>query len=112
MITIDFTYYIITPESAEHGDFDSHGFIEPGFWKYPMDDNGDCGYDERNVWQPGDLSGLVNFAQSLGIGFDGDSLRSVDPDCNYRTGEDTFYSMHISGCTDSTLNRIQQLFRC
>jgi len=110
MITIDFTYEIITEESAEHGDHAEHGFMDKGYWKFPMDENGECGYD-RNVWTQGELKECVDFAYSIGIVFDGDSLRSVDADTNYATGEDTFYAMHISGCTVSTENRIQKMFQ-
>lgn len=104
MITIDFTFQTVTPESAEHGDFDSHGFITPGMWKYE-------GEYERNQWQLGDLRGLVDFAQSLGINTceGADWAYSVDPDINYATGEDTTYAMHIGGATPSTHNRILRL---
>ena len=105
MITINFTYEIITPESAEYGDFAEAGFITPGFWKYSADDY------ERNTWKLGDLKGLISFAESLGIISDGDSFYSVDPDCNYATGEETFYGMHIAGVTDATLSRLHKLFR-
>ena len=104
MITIDFTFQTVTEESAQHGDFDSHGFITPGYWKYDVDD-----YD-RNQWNPGDLSGLINFANELGIYSDGDNFYSVDPDINYATGESTTYGMHITGCSGATLNRIHTLF--
>lgn len=103
MITIDFTFQTVTPESAEHGDFDSHGFITPGMWKFDVDDY------ERNIWKRGDLAGLVSFAQSLGITSDGDSLYSIDPDIDYTTGESTTYGMHISGCSASTEARIHRL---
>ena len=106
MITIDFTFQTVTPESAEHGDFDSHGFIEPGGWKYDgalMDEY------KRNVWQPGDLAGLINYAQSLGIIFDGDNAYSVDPDIDYATGESTQYGMHIAGCSAASEQRIFSL---
>ena len=107
MITIDFCYQTVTPESAEHGDFDSHGFITPGYWKYDVDNY------ERNQWKLGDLSGLVSFAQSLGICDDSGSdwIQSVDGDINYSTGESTTYSMHISGCSDYTKKRIHALLR-
>lgn len=108
MITIDFTYQVITPESAEHGDIAEHGFMTPGMWTYPMDAAGKCDY-ERNVWSLGDLSGLISFAQSLGICSDGDSFYSVDPDFNYTDGSETTYGMHLSGCTASTESRIHQL---
>ena len=106
MITIDFTFQTVTPESAEHGDFDSHGFILPGMWKFSVDD-----YDERNEWKQGDLAGLISFAQSLGIELhpDSDWAYSIDPDINYATGEETQYAMHISGCTESSKQRIYRL---
>jgi len=106
MITIDFTFQTVTPESAEHGDFDSHGFITPGMWKFDVDD-----YDGRNHWKAGDLSGLIAFAQSLGIVFDGDNFYSVDPDINYSTGESTTYGMHIAGASPFTIGRIGQLLQ-
>ena len=108
MITIDFCYQTVTPESAEHGDFDSHGFITPGYWKFDVDDY------ERTVWKIGDLRGLVDFAKdSLGICETGwaDWACSVDPDIDYATGESTEYSMHIAGCTQSSKNRIFRLIQ-
>ena len=110
MITIDFTYQTVTPESAEHGDFAEHGFITPGYWKYPLDDSGDCKY-ERTIWGIGDLRGLIDFAHELGIQFHGfaDWAESVDPDRDYSDGSETFYAMHINGCSDFTRNRIYRL---
>ena len=103
MITIDFTYQTVTPESAEHGDFDSSGFITPGMYKI------DSVYYDRQQWKLGDLAGLIAFARSLGILSDGDNFYSVDPDVNYKTGEDTTYGMHIAGVTVSTEARIHRL---
>jgi len=104
MITIDFTYETVTPESAENGDWDSAGFITPGMWKFDVDQ-----YDERQQWKLGDLAGFIDFARSLGIYSDGDNFYSVDPDINYRTGESTTYGMHVAGCTASTEARIHRL---
>ena len=103
MITIDFTYQTVTPESAEHGDFDSSGFITPGMWKYEVSN-----YD-RVEYERGDLAGLIDFARSLGIMSDGDSFYSVDPDENYQTGESTTYGMHIDGMTAASEARIHSL---
>ena len=103
MITIDFTYDTVTPESAEDGDFADDGFIVPGMWRVPFDKY------ERNRWELGDLAGLINFARSLGIIHDGDNFYSVDPDENYRTGESTYYGMHIDGVTVATEARIARL---
>jgi len=102
MITIDFTFQTVTPESAECGDFDSHGFITPGHCKYSAEQ-----YDERQQWKQGDLAHYVQFAQELGIQSDG--LCSVDSDIDYRSGEETTHSMHIEGATPSTQARIARL---
>ncbi len=106
MITVDFTYQTVTPESAEHGGFDSHGFIEPGMWKHDVDDY------ERNEWERGDLAGLVSFARSLGIQQhpDADLFYSADYTVtDYCTGESTQYAMHIAGATPATVQRIARL---
>jgi hypothetical protein len=106
MITIDFTYQTVTPESAEHGDESESGFILPGMWKYPV-----LAEYSRQEWKPGTLAQFVSFAQSLGIcTCEGcDWLYSVDPDIDYQTGEETTYSMHIDGCTDASRERIYRL---
>jgi len=111
MITIDFCYQTITPESAEHGDFDSHGFITRGHWKFPINNDFTPAAYERQQWELGDLRGLISFARSLGIHQypDADWFYSLDPDINYQTGEETTYSMHIDGTTVATLNRIGKL---
>jgi hypothetical protein len=105
MITIDFTYQTTTPESAANGDFDSHGFITEGLWKFDADNY------ERVQWKLGDLAGLISFAQSLGITHDGDAFYSVDPDVDYATGEDTTYAMHLGGCSAATELRIARLLQ-
>lgn len=100
MITIDFTYEVITPESAKHGDFAEAGFYLGG-WKFAVEDY------ERQVWCPMTLREFMTAAQQLGCTYwNGSWFESVDPDENYATGESTFYAMHIKGCTPSTLNRI------
>lgn len=102
MITIDFTYEVITPESAECGDFAEAGFIMPsGNWRIPAD------LYTRQQWRVGDLSWFIRSAQQFGCTYwNGSWFESVDPDENYATGEDTFYAMHIKGCTPATLDRI------
>ncbi len=107
MITIDFTYETVTPESAEHGDYSIEaGFILPGMWKFQVED-----YDERQQWKIGDLAHYINFARSLGICTceGADWFYSVDPDQNYQTGEDTTYAMHITGISPYTFDRIAML---
>ena len=122
MITIDFTYGTVTPESAEIGDVAESGFITPGGWKYPdIEDYQRRALNslklslktsdnyERKQWAIGDLAYLIDFARSLGITCDGDNFYSVDPDMDFRTGEITYYEMHIDGVTPATVERIARL---
>lgn len=37
-IKIQMTFEVVTPESAEYGDFADHGFAEPGGWTYSIAD--------------------------------------------------------------------------
>jgi len=96
-----FTYETITPESAEYGDAEERGFIDPGHWKYQPEN-----YDGPNIWRPGDLSHYIRFAQELNITKDG---YSVDPDRDYNNGSEIHYAMHVEGCTPSTRQRIYRL---
>ena len=108
-----FTYSTITPESAEQGDDAESGWILPGMWKFPLrDEDGEHEEtldDARNgEFDLTDLDEIINFAESLGICEDsGNWMSSIDPDENYETGEDTFYSLHLEGVTPSTYNRIK-----
>lgn len=43
-IKIQMTYEVVTPESAEDGDFADHGFAEPGGWTYSIADES---FEER-----------------------------------------------------------------
>ena len=112
---ISFTYSKVTPESAEQGDFSEHGWITPGMWEYPLQD--DTGHHESVLDQARkgdfditDLSEAISFAESLGINTDtGNWLETADADQDYQTGEDTMYSMHIEGVTPSTYGRICNL---
>lgn len=102
MITIDFTYQVITAESAEQGDAAECGFYWPsGNWKLTIDDY------IRQRWELGTLRDFIGAAQRLGCTYwNGSWFESVDPDEDYATGESTFYAMHIDGCTVSSLQRI------
>ena len=112
---VSFTYEVITPESAGYGEAAEHGWIMPGHWEYPLQD--DDGYHrevidqaQRGDFDITDLSEAVSFAQSLGICCDtGGWLESIDPDRDYTTGAETRYAMHIEGVTPSTANRIARL---
>ena len=111
------TYQTVTPESAEQGDYSQHGWIMPGYWQYPLADDDGQHDDVLEQAKSGEfdlsLSEAVSFAQSLGIYDNSGSswFQSVDPDQDYQTGEDTFYSLHVEGVTPSTYNRIAKLLQ-
>ena len=70
----------------------------------------------RSKWQAGVLREAIEQAQLHGICEASDSyigtgtwFSSVDPDCNYQTGEDTMYSLHVQGATRATMKRIHAL---
>jgi len=122
MITFAFTYQIVTPESAENGDFDDHGFVVDGHEfslnneKIADDILNENPDDYHTQWKLGTLEEVIRIARNYGISEPSDStiqcgtwFYSVDPDINYRTGEDTTYSFHVDGVTRSTLRRIHRL---
>jgi hypothetical protein len=122
MITFAFTYETVTPESAENGDYDDHGFFVDGC-KYSLCDD-EIAHDilhvdpdsYRSKWQLGVLEEVITQARLYGICEASDSyigigtwFSSIDPDCNYVTGEDTTYALHVEGATRATMKRIHAL---
>ncbi len=85
------TYEIITPESAEHGDAAERGFIEPKF-QIPVP------VGESLEWPAVALEWtLADAERFLGRNAMEDSGRwfsTVDPERNYQTGAETYYSLH------------------
>ena len=113
-----FTYQIVTEESAENGDFAEHGWILPGRWEFPLQD--DDGHHEDILAQARsgefDLTGLsevVSFAKSLGIytGKGADWFYSVDDDLDCSTGERRSYCLHLEGVTPASKARILKLIQ-
>ena len=78
------TYQTVTEESAEHGDYAESGFAHPRGWRFPVSDPG-----------PHEIT-LREAVQIAGGPFEdcGRWFSTVDADTNYRTGEDTYYSIH------------------
>lgn len=117
MITFAFTYETITPESAEHGDFDDHGFYVDG-WHYSMThdeivkDSRENPEAYRAQWEIGLLRDTLETAHRLGIYEDcGNWFSSVDPDIDYASGEEKFYSLHVDGVTPATETRIARALK-
>lgn len=111
------TYEVVTEESAEHGDMADHGFYGPGGWKYSMNND----HQRADIMaNPRDydvsLREAVESARSLGCcdlerccpG----ELRasSVDPEPDYETGENRFYTVHFEASA-GTIDRIARLLR-
>ena len=82
------TYDVVTPESAENGDYADSGFAAPGGWKFAADDPGPHEMTLREALDTCGMHGGGGFEDS------GRWFSTVDPDVNYSTGEDTRYSIH------------------
>ncbi len=99
------TYSTTTPESVEHGDVAETGYYLPGGWRFETSEGvelvGENGYRLRDV---------VNVARDLGITNDvGCWFGSYSTICNFSTGEEVEYALHINGVTPSTYRRIARL---
>lgn len=119
MVHYAYTYQVVTPESAELGDYDDHGFYSQGGWKHSSNapDAQDHDHNEyyTHVVKRGDLVDGLRYAMELGICEASDShigthtwFTSIDPDINYETGEETTYSFHVRGVTRATMQRIHR----
>ena len=110
MLNWTMCYEIITPESAEHGDAAENGYYQNGGWQHPIK-TVDWERDKDALTTFGTVTELIRQAQDLGCQAhpDADWLYSIDPDPDYRTGENTYYSIHFTGVTDATRNRIEKL---
>lgn len=111
IMKITFTYYTVTPESAENGEFEDNGFYDIGGWKYSWSDSNNL----NNYNYKGGLQQALIEAKRLGCCEPSESppintsriwFSSVDGDTNYLTGEQTYYSVHFDGISPRTLARI------
>lgn len=117
---ITFTYYTVTPKSAENGEFEDHGFYDVnGGWKYSWNDEKikqDILDNPKDYDYDGGLQQALIEAQRLGCCESSQSpvssnntrisFSSVDSDTNYATMEQTYYTVHFSDIGQRTLNRI------
>ena len=118
-ISVRFTYDIVTPESAELGDFADCGFCdELGLALTTREDDvqavPDC---DIELWETiGDLEYLIRRAIELGIYEPSESrigshtwFSSPTPNINYSTGDETYYSLHIRGLSDQQMREIANI---
>jgi hypothetical protein len=110
------TYHTITQESAEHGDYADHGFVTSGGWHTPhtvyMEDLAHCTTDyAREMHQSHYVFDTLKEAldyvtpqEDAGRWFD-----EVDPNTNYRTGEDEYRQLHPPvNITSSSYKRLKR----
>ena len=109
-------YEIVTPESAEHGDYAEAGYTMPGGWKYPIHGPG-TGFNNENAkdsqYGVFDLD-LRQAIEMMSICEDvGGYFVECDSRHNYQTGAETRYSLHFAngskGVTPASYKRIARL---
>jgi hypothetical protein len=128
-IKIQMTYEVVTPESAEDGDFADHGFAEPGGWTYSIADES---FEERckSVGRDQALKDMtpepeefdtvaeaVEFLSHYGpfeascyplckSGGHDCWVTQADSDVDYSTGAETRLSFHLEGVSRETRLKI------
>jgi hypothetical protein len=97
MVTFRVTYDVVTPESAEQGDYAESGYYSRGGWKH----------EDESSWT---LHEVVSQFGRNSLEDNGRWFSSTDSDTDYRTGEDTSYSVHpprsITAASYARLRRI------
>jgi len=96
------TFSTVTPESAEHGDFDRSGYCDESGNLYPTD-NSKFGEEarkegEENTLIADGIQDIINVAESLGIAYHGDAdwCHSYGEEVlSYETGETIEYCLHV-----------------
>lgn len=93
------TYQVVSPESAEQGDYADQGWEnEEGVSMVPdkWDDDDVTAVDKAVDFlnRKGATEPFSHDSFSIGI-----SYSTIDPDRNYETGEDTYYSCYLYGFT-------------
>ena len=112
MFQARFCYSTVTPESAENGDFEEHGFYMPGGWRFPITHTEEDAENRREcTFTLKDFDSVISTARNLGITeHEGAnwfySHSSVE---DYSTGEEVEYTLHIEGVTPSSYARIARL---
>jgi len=116
---IRFTYEVILPESAAKGDVEDSGFYIP-------DINDKNSISKTSVKQlalqpdtpfnyDGGLVAAIRTAKNLGCVEVSDnsgsiSIRSIDPDTDYKTMYETYYTVHFTDVDVRTRQRIWKEF--
>lgn len=97
MAPLRVTYDIVTPDSAEQGDYAESGYYSRGGWKHT----------DPSSWT---LHEVVSEFGRNSLEDCGGSFATIDPDLNYRTGEDTSYTVHPpEGITPASYRRLKRI---
>jgi hypothetical protein len=121
-IKIQMTYDVVSPESAEHGDFADHGFYGPGGWQYSIADEEFQARCERVGREQAlkDMTPEPEVVDSVEDAIDYIAnygpfepscyppcdnghcwLTQSDGDTDYSTGEVTRLALHIDGASNA-----------
>jgi hypothetical protein len=103
MITYSLTYEIVTPESAEGGDFAEHGWLTTNDMEIPLED--DEGYHrdalelakEGCFERKGSLVDVIREVHNRGLRWVGNWFASVDPEVDFLNAEERTYALHVKG---------------
>lgn len=106
-------YDVVTQESAQDGDTAENGFYLPGGYQYPLSRTNKR---ERTLNAAGrgefdlDPHAALCEARDLGICEDtgGGWFSTTDGHTDYRTGDNTSYTLHPNGVTPATFDRIKR----
>jgi hypothetical protein len=97
-IAIRFTYDVVTPESAEHGDTAERGWHIPGMGNFAETDETASEYmhvrAKDAVWQ---IKRTVGCIDSVTAFADRATFYPSDSEEDYSTGDRTSYHAHIEG---------------
>ena len=103
------TYEVVTPESAEHGDFAEIGFVAPGGSQLSIESDGALEAARHNEFAF-DLRSAVNLIGCVENA--GSWFVEADGRDNYRDGSNTRYSLHPpKDITPSSYGRLRRLLK-
>ena len=98
------TYEVVTPESAEHGDYAEIGYAMPHGWRFPLeqcDDMAALGLSLREATR------MVGHVEDCGRWF-----AETSGDTDYRTGAETRLNLHPpKNITPSSYRRLKRLLK-
>ena len=100
------TYEIVTPESAENGDYAEIGYAKPYGWRFPLhemskEDVEACYMTLREALQ------IATFSYDCG-----NWLSSYEETLSYQDGSVIVYNLHYNrNITNSSYNRLKRLLK-